>query len=372
MLHDGLVEGLHSVLGDALLDRALDEGRLLRIQEVLADRGRDRHDFRRRDSSPLVGTRHEPQRDDRLQRRGEHVAGLLVLVRREEGEDAVDRLRRVGRVEGREHEMPGVGRHERRLHRLRVTDLPDQNHVGILPQDMLQTLGEGGGIQPYLALGDRALLVAVQELDGVFDGDHVPRHASIHGVDHRRQRGGFAAPDRAAHQHESARTSRDLLNHRRKIQLLKGWNRGRHLPKHHRDGSTLLVEVAAETRKAGDPEGEVHLLGVLEYLFLLRCQDLIDDRLEIRLGWWRLVERGQAAVHARGGLRADFDVKIGRFEFHHLLQHSLDVHPHSPPGQATPRCRTPPGTASARTPRAARFRRESGRCGPPLRIRSHS
>src|SRR5436309_12935630 len=40
MLHDGLVEGLHPVLGDALLDRALDERSLLRIEEVLADRGR--------------------------------------------------------------------------------------------------------------------------------------------------------------------------------------------------------------------------------------------------------------------------------------------------------------------------------------------
>src|SRR3989454_11444108 len=37
MLHDRLVEGLHAVLGDTLLDRRLDQRRLFGIQKVLAD-----------------------------------------------------------------------------------------------------------------------------------------------------------------------------------------------------------------------------------------------------------------------------------------------------------------------------------------------
>src|SRR2546425_1150663 len=86
----------------------------------------------------------------------------------------------------------------------------------------------------------------------------------------------------------------------------------------------------------------------------------------------------QTSTRPRGRLRPHLDVEVRSLELHHLLQHSLDVHPHSPrtvndivgpTRKSTPRCRTPPGIASAHTPRAERFRRESGRCAPALRIR---
>ncbi len=226
--------------------------------------------------------------------------------------------------------MSRVGRHERGLHGLGVANLADQDHVGVLAKDVLQALGEGGRVQAHLALGNGALLVPVEKLHRVFDRDHVLRDRPVHGVDHGRERRGLAASHGAAHEHEPAGARRDFLDGPRQIQLLEGRDRRRHLAKHHRDGAALLVEVGPEAREARHPEGEVHLPRVLEGLLLLRRQDLIDDRLEVRLTGSRLVQRDQGPVLARGGLGAHLDVKVGSLDLHHLLQHSLDVHPHSP------------------------------------------
>ena len=61
-----------------------------------------------RDAARLVGARHEAERDDRLQRARQREAHLGLLVRRIERQHAVDRLRRVRRVQRREHEVTRV------------------------------------------------------------------------------------------------------------------------------------------------------------------------------------------------------------------------------------------------------------------------
>ena len=116
---------------------------------------------------------HQPLRDDRLQRRGHQVADLLVLVRREERDDAADGLGRVDGVHGAEHQVARVGGRQRDLHRLGVADLADEDHVRILAQDVPQRLGVAAGVGADLALADDAPLVAVQELDRILDGDDV-------------------------------------------------------------------------------------------------------------------------------------------------------------------------------------------------------
>jgi len=100
-------------------------------------------------------------------------ADLLLMVRREDGDDAVDRLRGIQRVQGGEHEMARLGGQQGGLDCLVVAHLADQNHVRILAQCGAQGAGEGVGIDVDLALVDDRLLVAVQELDGVLDGDDV-------------------------------------------------------------------------------------------------------------------------------------------------------------------------------------------------------
>ena len=69
---------------------------------------------------------------------GQRHAHLALLVRREEVDDAVDRVGRADRVQRREHEVAGLRRGQRGLHRLDVAHLADEDHVGVLAQHALQ------------------------------------------------------------------------------------------------------------------------------------------------------------------------------------------------------------------------------------------
>ena len=73
----------------------------------------------------------------------EREAHFGLLVRRIERQHAVDRLRRVGRVQRGEHEVARVGRLERGVERLEVADFADEDDVGILAQHAAQRLREG-------------------------------------------------------------------------------------------------------------------------------------------------------------------------------------------------------------------------------------
>ena len=57
--------------------------------------------------------------------------------------------------------------------RFEVAHFADQNDVRVLAKSGAQRGGEVCGIHFDFALVDEALLVAVQEFDGVFNGDHV-------------------------------------------------------------------------------------------------------------------------------------------------------------------------------------------------------
>ena len=59
---------------------------------------------------------------------------LVLALGREHVGDAVERLRRVVGVQRREHEVAGLGDRQRELHRLGVTHLTDEDHVGVFAQ----------------------------------------------------------------------------------------------------------------------------------------------------------------------------------------------------------------------------------------------
>ena len=119
--------------------------------------------------------RHEPLGDDGLQRAREHRAGLLLLVRREEVDDAVDRLGGVDGVERREHEVAGLGRGQRGADRLLVAHLADQDHVRVLAQHAAQRAAKEAVSSPTSRWLMMRALVAVEELDRVLDRDDVLR-----------------------------------------------------------------------------------------------------------------------------------------------------------------------------------------------------
>ena len=148
------------------------------------------HEHLTRDhAAGTIGCRQQLLREDPLQRDRHLHPHLPLLVCGKYVDHAVDRLGGVLRVQRGEHQVPGLGRRQRRGDRLEVAHLADENHVWVLAQGGLERLGEALGVGAQLALVDEALLVPVQELDRVLDRHDVLLTRAVDLVDHRRQRG---------------------------------------------------------------------------------------------------------------------------------------------------------------------------------------
>ena len=155
------------------------------------------------------------------ERAGEREAHLGLLVRRIERQHAVDRLRRVRRVQRGEDEVAGVGRLERRVERFEISNFADEDDVRVLAQHAAQRLAERRRVGADFALVDVAVDVAMQELDRILDRDDVRAAILVDVLDHRRERRRLARSGDAGDEHEAARLHRDLLEHRRQVQLAR-------------------------------------------------------------------------------------------------------------------------------------------------------
>ena len=150
---------------------------------------------------------------------GQHRPHLLVVVRREEVDDAVHGLDRVDRVQRAEHEVTGLGGAQGRGDGLLVAHLADQDHVRVLAQHPPQGLRERGRVEADLALVHDRLLVAVQVLDRVLDRDDVARR-SVDVVDHGGERGRLAGPGGAGDEDDAAGLVGELADGLRQVELL--------------------------------------------------------------------------------------------------------------------------------------------------------
>ena len=99
---------------------------------------------------------------------------------------------------------PGFRGQQSRGDGFEVAHFADQNDVGILAKPGAQGGREICGVHLDFALVDEAFLVAVQEFDGVFDGDDVIGPRGVDAVDHGRERRGFARPGGPGHQNQAA------------------------------------------------------------------------------------------------------------------------------------------------------------------------
>ncbi len=176
VLQQGLVHGLHPGPLLARLHHAVDLVQLVLADQVPDGRVGD-HDLQHQHAPLSVGSRQEHLAQDRLQGEGELGADLGLLVGRKDVDDPVDRLDGGVGVQRPEGQVARLGDGQGRLDRLQVPHLADEHLVRVLPQDRLQGGLEGAGVRVQLALVDDALLVLVDELDGVFDGDDVLRPA---------------------------------------------------------------------------------------------------------------------------------------------------------------------------------------------------
>jgi hypothetical protein len=96
-------------------------------------------------------------------------------------------------MQRREHQVAGFGGQNRRFDRFEVAHFADENHVGILPQRAAERLRERVVSMPISRWLHDRLLVAMEVLDRILDGDHVRGARRVDLVDHGRQRRALAA-----------------------------------------------------------------------------------------------------------------------------------------------------------------------------------
>src|SRR5215213_8480627 len=135
--------------------------------------------------------------DDALQGVCELRTDLVLLVRWEDVYDPVDGLRGILSVQRPEDEVPGLRRRYGERDGLEIAHLAYEYHIGVLPEDVLESLGEALGVLVDLALIDDALFVFVQELYRVLHAHDVLVPGLVDLVDHGGEGGRFAASRRA-------------------------------------------------------------------------------------------------------------------------------------------------------------------------------
>ena len=157
-----------------------------------------------------------------------------------------------------------------------------KDDVRVLPQDAPQGPREGGRVRPYLALVDDALLIAVQELYRVLDGDDVLGHLPVDEVDHGRERCGLAAAGDPRDQNYAALFSPQPPYHLRHVQILELGHPKRNETHDDGDRTPLPERVHPETAHPRDRVGEVRLPFLLKRLDNLPRHDVPDHVLRVR------------------------------------------------------------------------------------------
>ncbi len=89
---------------------------------------------------------------------------------------------------------------QRQLHRFVGSQLADENHVGIFATRASNRMGIRRCMHADFAVRDARLLRDVNELDRVFDGEHVARTRCIDVIDHGRKRGRLSRTSGTRHQ----------------------------------------------------------------------------------------------------------------------------------------------------------------------------
>ena len=214
-----------------------------------------------------------------------------------------------------EDEVAGLGGGQRRRDRLEVAHLAEQDHVGVLTERAAESVGEARCVLADLALVDDAPLVVVQELDRILDRDDVIGARAVDLVDDRGERRRLARAGRAGDEDEPARLRRQLVEARRKAELLERANVRGDRAERRGEALALVVRVDAEAGEAANAVGEVELAVELEMLLLLGRRDPVDqlpDQVGVELR--KLVQQLDVPVTTDGRQRPGREMQVGGVE----------------------------------------------------------
>src|SRR5687767_4416633 len=266
-----LVERLHTEavrLRHDLLDRGD-----FAAEDKVGDERRVEHDLHGRNPPLYALSRHQPLRDHGPDVERQVHEELLATVVGEEVYDAVEGLVRAVGVQRGEHEVTGLGELDAVFHGVAVADFADQDHIGRLPQRVLERHVPALGVDTHLALRHHAVAMRVYVLDRVLDRDYVTAGLLVAVVDHRRERGRLARARGAYDDAEAALRQHDLLEDRRQLEILDR----RHLDidgaQHRASESHLHEGTDAEAADSRWRYREIAFLRSVEFLRLAVVHD---------------------------------------------------------------------------------------------------
>ena len=183
-------------------------------------------------------------------------------------------------MHGADDHVAGVGGLKRGLEAFLVAHFADHDHVRRLAHGVREGAVERRAVQPDFALLHERLAVAELVFDRVLDRDDVLREMLVDVLDHRRQRGRFAAAGGAADQDDTARRLRDGAEHRRERKLFHGADLALHITQRDAVHAALLVRVDAETPQLLHAVGEVRVAVLLVFLQHAFVHDAVQERVE--------------------------------------------------------------------------------------------
>jgi len=121
-------------------------------------------------------------------------ANLLLTLGRKNINNPVDRHNRVVSVHTAQHQVTGISRLQGNGDTLMIAHLTDHDNVRSLAEDMSQTFMESFGVQTDFTLVDVTVLVTMQVLNRVFNGNNISRFFSVDQIDQSRKGCRLAMP----------------------------------------------------------------------------------------------------------------------------------------------------------------------------------
>lgn len=216
-LQEIVLDDLHSFTAGCLHDGG-DLVELVLPDEVGDGGVLDKDFFGKLESAPVAFLQ-EALREYRDKCVGELEPYLVLLSGRECIDDTGNGLVGAPGMKGGKYQVSGFRKLECHLDLVHIAHLPEENDLRILAHRSDERRIVIGHIPPYLLLFHDGLLVGVDVLYRILDGDDVFRVVCIDLVYHRSQRGGFTASGRPGHEDEALSCLGYILVDKREVQI---------------------------------------------------------------------------------------------------------------------------------------------------------
>ena len=271
-----------------------------------------------------IGSRQQAQRNNTRKHFRKENTDFVVLVRRVHRKHTLNRFGRVRRMDGRKHHVARIGRSQRNLHRLEVTDFAHQQHVRVLTEGGAQGIRVRKRIHANLALRNDGLVVAVKVFNRVFDGNDVHRFRLVDVIQHGSKRRRLTRTRRTRHKHKATASKRKVTDNFGQVKFLESRNLRLDVTNHHGNRAALAENVHTETAHVAGAHGKVAFLVSLETVFLVAVHDIVHEGIHHTGIHTRFEQLCQCTVNTVNRRNARTDVQVRSLVLDHRTEQLLD------------------------------------------------